>query len=951
MTLTSASATATLAQWQSALRSVTYTDTAVTPNNATRTISFTSVDGAGNTSATATRTVSITDTDQTPIVTTTGGTTNYVAGTAAATVDGAIAVTDRDTATQSAGAVAITTGFESGDTLRFVNTNATTFGNIVASYNASTGVLTLTSSGATATDAQWSNALSAVTFSASASATPGSRALSFTVTDGVKTSAVTTDTVQVLAPPKLTTDSGSASFVAGDNASSTPVTIDSGLTLTDGGAPTLASATVAITGNFHSGEDVLAFANTNAATYGNIAASYDSATGVLTLSSASNSATLAQWQAALDAVTYTDTAVTPNNATRTISFAATDSNSNASNTATRTVSVTDTDQTPIVTTTGGTALYVTGSTGTIVNPHVSVTDLDNATQSSATASITGGFHPGDVLAFTNTNAATFGNIVASYDSATGVLTFTSAGATATDAQWSNALSAATFSSSGTNFGDRTISFATSDGTKASAAATATVSVFDRPHVTTDAGAASFVAGDNATSTPVVVSPGLTLTDASVTGSGHNVSLSSATVSITGGFHAGQDVLTFANDGATMGNIQASYDANTGVLTLTSAGGTASLTNWRSALASVTYTDTAVVPDNTARTISFTVTDSNGAASDVQARTVTVTDTDQTPTLAVSGNVTFTSQVIGSTPVAVAPQVTVGDRDPSAALTSAQVAITGGFDPAHDTLAFGGTGLNGFGSRYDATTGTLTLTWTGSGNATLAQWRGALESVTYANSAFRASGSRTVTFTISDGVKTSVAATNTIAIVTGRSGGTPSSALPTTTPFATDTSAQTPSPHSTAADNAPAPEVLGELRDRHTIGSLPVVPTMTFSDPGAPAESFSIDRATVSRFDVAALDAALGATPSSMMLSSLSDIAIGVPERDPFAIEVATLLPPSVALHQAMSDVTVQMADGRSLPGWLHYDAASGVLRGKVPPGVHDVRIAVAVRDATGHVTH
>ncbi len=312
MTLSSSGSSATLAQWQSALQSVTYTDTAVTPSSATRTIAFTAVDGAGNTSATATRTVTVTDTDQTPIVATTGGTTNYAGGTSAATIDGGISVSDLDNTTQASGSVAITGGFHSGDTLTFLNSNSTTFGNIVGSYNTATGVLTLMSSGAVASDAQWSHALSAVTFSASASATPGNRTISFATSDGTKTSTAATDTVDVLGPPTITTDSGSASFVAGDNTASTPVTIDSGLTLTDGTAPTLASTTVAITGNFHSGEDVLSFTNANSATFGNIAASFNASTGVLTMTSSGATATLAQWQAALDAVTYTDTAVTPN---------------------------------------------------------------------------------------------------------------------------------------------------------------------------------------------------------------------------------------------------------------------------------------------------------------------------------------------------------------------------------------------------------------------------------------------------------------------------------------------------------------------------------------------------------------------------------------------------------------------------------------------------------------
>src|SRR5690349_20527117 len=178
------------------------------------------------------------------------------------------------------------------------------------------------------------------------------------------------------APPAITTDSGSAAFVSGDNATSTPVAIDSGLTVTDGSATTLASTTVAITGGFASGEDVLSFTN-NGSTMGNITGSYNAATGVLTLTSSGSTATVAQWQSALDAVKYTDTAVTPNSATRTVSFTAVDSLGNTSNTATRTVTVTDTDQTPIVSTTGGTTNYVGGTSAVTIDGSVSVSDLDN----------------------------------------------------------------------------------------------------------------------------------------------------------------------------------------------------------------------------------------------------------------------------------------------------------------------------------------------------------------------------------------------------------------------------------------------------------------------------------------------------------------------------------------------------------------------------------------------
>jgi hypothetical protein len=937
MTLTSSSASATLAQWQSALQSVTFTNTAVTPDNTTRTIGFTATDGAGNTSATATRTVTVTDTDQTPIVTTTGGTTNYVGGTSAATIDGHVTVSDRDNTTQASATVSISAGFHSGDTLTFVNSNSATFGNIVGSYNASTGVLTLTSSGAVSNDAQWSNALSAVTFSAGSSATPGNRTISFATNDGTKTSAVATDTVDLLGPPTITTDAGAASFVAGDNVASTPVAIDSGLTLTDGVSPTLASVTVSITGGFRSGEDVLAFTNTNTTTFGNISVqSYNAATGVLTLTSSGATATLAQWQAALDAVTYTDTAVTPDTTTRTIAFAAVDSGAITSNTATRTVTVTDTDQTPIVTTTGGTTNYVGASPAVTIDGGISVSDRDNATQSIGTVSIGTGFNSGDRLSYTNTSSVSFGNIVGSYNATTGVLTLTSPGALATDAQWANALKAVTFSTTSTTLGNRTISFTTDDGTKTSAVANDTVAVLDRPHVALDPGAASFVAADNATSTPVTVAPGLTLTDATS-------STFSASVSITGGFHQGQDVLALATNNAAMGDIGATYDANSGVLTLTSRSGNATRAQWQAALAGITYTDTAITPDTTTRVISFTVKDGNGAASAVQTRSVTVADTDQTPLLSVSGGVTFTARGNGSTPVAVAPQVTITDAD-NTTLTSAQVAISGGFDAAHDTLSFTGSAATGniAVSSYDAATGVLTLTSAG-GTATIAQWAAALQSVTYSDSSQSAGSSRTISFTVSDGVKSSAVASNTVTIANAPS-------FPPIVPAAAPVIVNTPaSSHSSIfSDDTSPPDVLDEFDRPMPIGSVPIVQTMTFTDPNAPANMRSLDHAAVSRFDQTALDAAL-APRSSDAQSLLPDMSFTMAPNDPFSIDVATLLPPSAAL-QGGTDVTVRLADGRTLPGWIRYDAAHGVLRGKLPAGVENVRIVVQTRDASGHET-
>nr|WP_314706606.1 DUF4347 domain-containing protein [uncultured Comamonas sp.] len=144
--------------------------------------------------------------------------------------------------------------------------------------------------------------------------------------------------------PVITPSGGSAAFVEGNNATSTPVAIDPGLTLSDPDSLTLSSAKVLISGNFHAGEDSLGF-NPSAAT-GDISGSYNAGTGTLTLTS-SGGATVAQWQAALRSVTYTNSSDAPNVSSRTVSFSISDG-PNESSTVTRPVTITAVDDTPVI---------------------------------------------------------------------------------------------------------------------------------------------------------------------------------------------------------------------------------------------------------------------------------------------------------------------------------------------------------------------------------------------------------------------------------------------------------------------------------------------------------------------------------------------------------------------------------------------------------------------------
>jgi hypothetical protein len=651
-------------------------------------------------------------------------------------VDSAVTVIDADNATLASATVSITGNFHSGeDVLAFSNTDAATFGNITASYNAATGILSLTSSGASASVLQWQNALQHVTYD-DTSDTPNTatRTVSFAANDGTASSAAVTKTVSVAAvndPPVMTASGGTTAA-----SEQVPIVVDSAVTVIDADNATLASATVSITGNFHSGEDVLAFSNTDAAAFGNITASYNAATGVLSLTSTGATASVTQWQNALQHVTYDDISDTPNTATRTVSFAANDGTASSA-AVTKTVSVAAVNDPPVVTASGG-ATAASEQIPTVVDSAVTVTDADNATLASATVSITGNFHfAEDLLAFNNTDAAAFGNITASYNAATGVLSLTSTGATASVTQWQNALQHVTYddTSDTPNTATRTVSFAANDGTANSTAVTKTVSVaaVNDPPVMTASGGTTAASEQ----VPVVVDSAVTVTDAD------NATLASAIVSITGNFHSGEDVLGFSNtDAATFGNITASYNPGTGVLTLTSSGASASVLQWQAALQHVTYDDTSDTPNTATRTVSFAANDGTASSATV-TKTVSVAAVNDPPVVTAGNTVGYSEQAVA---IVVGSALAVTDAD-SPNLAGATVAISAGL-LAGDTLHF--TNQNGISGSFAS--GVLTL----SGSATVAQYQTALRSITFDNTtndnptSFGTDMSRTITWQVNDG---------------------------------------------------------------------------------------------------------------------------------------------------------------------------------------------------------
>ncbi len=144
-----------------------------------------------------------------------------------------------------------------------------------------------------------------------------------------------------------------------------------------------------------------------------------------------------------------------------------------------------------------------------------------------------------------------------------------------------------------------------------------------PVLTTSVESTSFTEG-----TAAVIDNGIVVTDA------NDVTLASAIVSITSGFNSGEDILSFTNDGSTMGNISGIYNAATGILSLTSNEASASVGQWQAALRAITYDNSSITPNTTNRVISFVVNDGTDN-SNVATKTVTVTAVYNAPTISVA----------------------------------------------------------------------------------------------------------------------------------------------------------------------------------------------------------------------------------------------------------------------------------------------------------------------------
>lgn len=172
-----------------------------------------------------------------------------------------------------------------------------------------------------------------------------------TISGGTSAYSSGTDTASVVVTavndaPVVTVSSGAASWSEGNNVASNPVAVDPGLTLVDADGPNPLSASARML-TYFSSQDTLSFVN-DGLTMGNIIGTWTVGTGTLTLTSAGNQATVAQFEAAMRAITYNNSSNSPNSTTRTVQFIVTDGSNAQSTAVTRDVTITAVNDSPTI---------------------------------------------------------------------------------------------------------------------------------------------------------------------------------------------------------------------------------------------------------------------------------------------------------------------------------------------------------------------------------------------------------------------------------------------------------------------------------------------------------------------------------------------------------------------------------------------------------------------------
>jgi hypothetical protein len=502
-----------LADYQTVLRSVTYSDSAHPPTaTPDRSITFVARDSGNVDSAPSTATVTVVPIDAPP-VTDLNGTANAGIDNNAAFIEDQPAVaiapstdlTDADDTHLESATVTLTNHPDAGTELLSGST-AGTSGITIDAYNA--GVLLIHGH---ATLADYQTVLRSVTYNNSSN-TPDTtpRDVSVIVNDGQANSPEAFSHVSVTAhndAPTLDLNSTDPSLnsTATFTEDQPAVTLAPNTAIGDVDNTNLLSATITLTNPLDTTAESLSV-DTSATPAISAGGGYNSGTGVLTLS---GSDTLAHYQQVLQTIKYDNTSQNANTTPRVVNFVVNDG-SNDSNSPTSTVTIHVVNDPPVVDMNGGgsgidsgpvaftedSSPTVVGSGPVNLGSSATVTDLDNATLSKVTLTLTS--HPDGVnesLAVTipGGNPITTGG----YNATSGELLLTGNGATL--AQFQTVIQSARYNNV-SNTPDQTqrdVTIVANDGTANSTPAAHTLINVTATNDAPTATAKSFTGGNSA----------------------------------------------------------------------------------------------------------------------------------------------------------------------------------------------------------------------------------------------------------------------------------------------------------------------------------------------------------------------------------------------------------------------------------------------------------------------
>jgi len=593
------SGTATLANYQAALRNVSYENISASPSTATRTVQFRVYDGQAFSNGIS-RNIAVGSTNSAPVLADPSSTVvSFTEGIMPVQISNTIAVSDDDNPTLASASVSISSGFVSSqDVLSF-----TSSGGISGSFNTSTGQLSLSGN---ASPAAYQTVLRSVRFAnTSENPTTGNRTISFTVNDGLALSNTINRTVSVTAvndPPLLGgIEIPDLSYSEGSG----PVQITNAVTITDVDDLNIETATITISNNFRNTEDVLLFTNANG-----ISGSWNSATGIMLLSGTSS---VANYQAALRNVRYENTSSDPDASDRTITFQANDGE-NSSNNQSRIIAISISNTPPVLTQPNGSPLaYTEDDPATVVAGTLTVTDADNPTLVSALVSISAGYQSGqDLLSYTPS-----GGISGLWNSTNGTLALSGS---ASPAAYQTVLRTVRYANGSQNPSvvTRTITFTANDGSSSSEPVSRNVNVTRTNNPPDIQNIPATVLPFTEDGPAVTIANALTIIDPD------NTRLDSAIVRITTNYTPSEDSLRFKDvyPGLT------AFWRTPRQITLK---GLELRSVYETAMRTVQYYNyDTVSPATQTRTIRFTAYDSAGLASANVTRQVSVTAVNDPP---------------------------------------------------------------------------------------------------------------------------------------------------------------------------------------------------------------------------------------------------------------------------------------------------------------------------------